>query len=485
MRSRPFLPKSFEFLAVSALLLGGAARAQSATPEALPLERLRLATDVQGVLSVEGGGVQRHLGWHLALWSGWSSNPLTVHRAEDGQRVGALVHQRVGGGLVGSLGLWDRAQLGVELPFVAYQDRQLGADVFVDGAPALTPRGLDSLRLLPKVQLLWSARHAVDLAVLAGLTLPTGPRSGYLGDPGVALEPGVAVTYPVGPARLVADVGASLRRTRTLLDLTFASELTAQAGAAWRFGDGGRHPLEAALALSTATPLAHPFAARADTALELRGGLSWAVSPTLQLFAGAGRGLAHGWGTPDWRAFAGVQLTPAPRAPVVAPAPPAPVVAVAAPPADADGDGLEDAQDRCPAQAGASLVGGCPEVDQDLDLGGIIHFAVARADLEPRSFAVLDGIADVLRAHPEYTHVLISGHTDDRGDGAENLALSSRRAEAVKAYLVAHGIDAARLSSEGRGASSPVAENATARGRRQNRRIQFTVTRAVVGATAQ
>jgi len=69
---------------------------------------------------------------------------------------------------------------------------------------------------------------------------------------------------------------------------------------------------------------------------------------------------------------------------------------------------------------------------------------------------------------------LITGHTDNVGSDINNLRLSYERAKSVKNYLVILGVDASRLSIEGLGESQPVADNETALGRAQNRRIEFT-----------
>ncbi len=79
----------------------------------------------------------------------------------------------------------------------------------------------------------------------------------------------------------------------------------------------------------------------------------------------------------------------------------------------------------------------------------------------------------MLKDHPEL-RLLIEGHTDNVGSEASNLALSEKRAAAVKQSLVANfGIDASRLESKGFGASKPAAPNDTPEGRQTNRRVEI------------
>jgi outer membrane protein OmpA-like peptidoglycan-associated protein len=79
-------------------------------------------------------------------------------------------------------------------------------------------------------------------------------------------------------------------------------------------------------------------------------------------------------------------------------------------------------------------------------------------------------------------NVLIVGYTDSIGGQDYNLGLSQRRADAVKFYLVQQGIDSARLSASGQGMGSPVADNSSATGRQQNRRVEVTIENARVSA---
>jgi len=71
--------------------------------------------------------------------------------------------------------------------------------------------------------------------------------------------------------------------------------------------------------------------------------------------------------------------------------------------------------------------------------------------------------------------VIATGHTDSVGSDEYNQRLSLARADAVKAYLVSHGIDIKRVRTVGKGEAEPVADNATAEGRAKNRRVDVSV----------
>lgn len=103
-----------------------------------------------------------------------------------------------------------------------------------------------------------------------------------------------------------------------------------------------------------------------------------------------------------------------------------------------------------------------------------IHFRSGRATIIPISFPVLDEIAQVLRDNPE-VRVRVEGHTDNQGGLNYNMKLSQQRAEAIVAYLGAKGARRDRLTPVGFGPQSPIASNATDRGRAENRRVEFMV----------
>ncbi|WP_291010439.1 outer membrane protein OmpA [Hydrogenophaga sp.] len=143
---------------------------------------------------------------------------------------------------------------------------------------------------------------------------------------------------------------------------------------------------------------------------------------------------------------------PAP-APAAAPAPaPAPVAAAPAP-----------APKPAPAPA-ASKVTYAADAFFDFD----------KAVLKPEGKAKLDDLAGKVSGI-NLEVVIAVGHTDSTGPAGYNQALSNRRAEAVKAYLVTKGIESNRIYTEGKGLTQPVADNSTREGRAKNRRVEVEV----------
>lgn len=103
-----------------------------------------------------------------------------------------------------------------------------------------------------------------------------------------------------------------------------------------------------------------------------------------------------------------------------------------------------------------------------------IQFAFDSAKLKPGSTSILDEAVKALNAHPD-VKVSVTGYTDTSGDVNYNLKLSKHRADAVRQYLIDHGIDASRIQAQGLGESNPIADNATRDGRKQNRRVELQV----------
>jgi outer membrane protein OmpA-like peptidoglycan-associated protein len=101
-----------------------------------------------------------------------------------------------------------------------------------------------------------------------------------------------------------------------------------------------------------------------------------------------------------------------------------------------------------------------------------INFDLDSDVIRDESKPTLDKIVMVLKAKPDWK-LKVEGHTDSSGGDTHNQELSQKRADAVKNYLVTAGIDTARLTTAGLGATKPVAGNETEAGRAQNRRVEL------------
>jgi outer membrane protein OmpA-like peptidoglycan-associated protein len=108
-----------------------------------------------------------------------------------------------------------------------------------------------------------------------------------------------------------------------------------------------------------------------------------------------------------------------------------------------------------------------------LTLGDTL-FATGKSELKSGATVNLDRLTAFLNEYPTRT-ASIEGYTDSMGSDEMNQSLSQRRADAVKGYLVGRGVDSTRLSASGRGENSPVADNESATGRQQNRRVEVVI----------
>ncbi len=158
---------------------------------------------------------------------------------------------------------------------------------------------------------------------------------------------------------------------------------------------------------------------------------------------------------------------------------------------DTDKDGIPDTLDKCPKVPenlnGVEDEDGCPdkgatlvEVKADeIKILQRVEFETSSDKIKgATSFAVLDAVVGALKVHQEIAQIEVGGHTDNTGDAKLNKELSQKRADAVMKYLTDKGIAATRLKAMGYGQDKPIADNKTAAGRQNNRRVEFDIVAA-------
>ncbi|SDU19111.1 Outer membrane protein OmpA [Pseudomonas pohangensis] len=158
---------------------------------------------------------------------------------------------------------------------------------------------------------------------------------------------------------------------------------------------------------------------------------------------------------------------------------------------DEDGDGVTNKNDKCPGTPKGTEVDadGCPVpvvvveevvvVEPDVVLVvNNLHFAFDSDVVSETDKAELDRLAAALKSEAPDATLALAGFTDSVGTDAYNQKLSERRAVAVANYLVAQGVPQASIVGViGEGESNPVADNATAEGRAENRRVEIAIDR--------
>jgi len=158
------------------------------------------------------------------------------------------------------------------------------------------------------------------------------------------------------------------------------------------------------------------------------------------------------------------------------------------PPPDRDHDGVVDADDACPDVPGVATqdpkTNGCPpssgpaRVEGDrIVLDEVIHFETDDPRVHHASWPLVKKVADLIRENPNILEVHILGHADQTGTEAHNELLSRARAESVRKLLVHFGVEESRVTTEAFGDTKPRLKGLSADALRENRRVEFIITK--------
>jgi|GEM_PF-1390477 len=455
-------PLSVSFLSLGALVASACAAlcAASATAQTAPganvdLQVIRAPVDASGPGALLGVDALAHGELSLGLTTVWSRRPLAL---ADGYRVDHVVTPTLAAGL--GLGLGPlRAQLALSVPFPLVSGR---------AAPNSDVRGqgLGDISIDVKVPLLPARRGALGVALRGRVRLPTATADAtWSGEDGVGWEGGA-----IGEARSAGG------RWRGLVNLGL--RMRSGDAAVGTMNVGHSVPLSAGIGYSPAPGVVEVFAeAHADLAFDDRGrrpsaglaGLKVYLASRSYLTLAAGAQLD---GDRDLRGLVSIVFEPRAGAARgrVDDAPDGRHTMLFAPPPP-DAHAPPDAADAPEKDAEGLVAIG----DSSIEILEKIHFEYDSAVIRRDSYRILDAVAFALADNPGLRLVEIRGHTDSRGSARYNLALSERRARAVRTYLIAAGVAPTRLAARGFGESRPRVAGDHERAWAANRRVEFAI----------
>lgn len=352
--------------------------------DGVDFERFKPALDLQGLVLTEGGQGELAGDFNIGLFIHYSLNPLEMMGSDVITGAGkefSVVTNRLAGNLYGSVGITDWLAFGVDVPAVFFQD----GDGILDrnsGAPIweLHSFAMGDIRVVPKVTMLRQRSHGISMALSVPVSLPSGDEFAFAGakGDGITAAPTLAVsrTFAGGSLLLALNVGAWLRSKDRYPDtpagLETGHELFGRLGIGFGFAKNWMAMLEA----SMGAKIDEMFANNDQTPLEGLLGIRWRGPGDVVFTLGGGMGFIKGWGTPDYRGFFGLALSPREHdkdsdgiedAKDKCPDDPGPRENDGCPWGDADNDGLNDNEDKCPKEAGPAENKGCPWGDGDGD----------------------------------------------------------------------------------------------------------------------
>ena len=333
----------------------------------------------------------------LGLTTEISSKPVIFY-FPDGSQQGSLVTTQLYAHLGASVTLLDRIRIGMNLPLALYQDGDSQTVVTSTGQTPLnapSKAAVGDLRVGADVRLIGEYKDAFTVAVGGQVHLPTGVRHQYTGDGATRIIPRLMIAGDLAGLAYAVRIGYELRqRADDFANVPFGDEVTGGVAIGLRAFD---RKLLIGPEFYGSTLAAHAFHARTSPSEIIFGGHY--TEGDWRFGAGLGAGLTTAFGSPDLRAILGIEWSPAIAEMKIAdrdkdgiddandacpddagpktddPATNGCPVKVVAAPVDSDGDGIPDSTDACPDQPGEKTddpkTNGCPPPPPDKDKDGI------------------------------------------------------------------------------------------------------------------
>jgi OOP family OmpA-OmpF porin len=367
------------------LALSTASVRVSAQAQSLTLDRFDPAPAGDRMFGVQSPYVAGELTPHVMLIGDYGHNPLVLRTVGSNQSLGSVVSNQLFLHANGSLALWNRLNLNVDMPLAIYQN----GDSPNVGAPLTSPPSVEAgdLRLGARVRLFGEIFDPFQLAIGGYVWVPTGPTPSYVGTGSAHGLPELIVGGRADRFIWSAAGGPDIQSASDFNGVTQGTMVDWGGGVGLLLLDN-RH-LQIGAEASGAVTVNHP--SKRNTNAELLGDLRYRIVDDVEIGVGAGPGLTTGIGTPDFRAVAMLAYTPEPKQDrdrdriidsedacpdVAGPRSEDPKKNGCPPPKDRDGDGIVDSEDACPDVPGVAneedpKKNGCP-LPKDHDGDGIL-----------------------------------------------------------------------------------------------------------------
>lgn len=421
-------------LAAGMLFVAAPARAG----DAVDIQQFKPAPGSEDLLGVQSARPGSPGAWHSFAAVHYANQPFRLVDRASGKTAGSIVGHQTAFDIGGSWVWRERYEIGAVLPVTLNQNSGDASDLDPRVPGSVPAQGFGDLRVVPKARLFTRGDWTIGAA--APLSLPTG-GDGFLGRTEPTLRPRALASWGGSEGRAeVMGMGGFVVRSREKI-------LNFEQGLALELGIGGVKPFEFggqrfAGVFTLAGEIGVPDRGAEERPLELLAGLRWMSPRGTSVTLGAGPGLTHGAGTPDYRLLLMVSRG-SPRATRALPVP-------------------EEAI----------------RIDREtlkLAITEPVYFGTDNDLIEPRSFPILQDVARFLRENPWIRKMRIEGHTDSQGGAQYNLNLSQLRAISIARFLVQNDVDPDTLDSKGFGLTRPVDTNDTPDGRANNRRVDFVI----------
>jgi OmpA-OmpF porin, OOP family len=337
--------------ALVVLLDAGSARAQAPRDTTIDAQLFQPAIGPRNFLTVEGAEVPEHKRLSFGLTLNYQRRPYVIFTKGTTPGTAYVIDDQMTGEISGAIGLFERFQVGIGLPYTLYLSGDVIDAMGVNTGARLHENGIGDMRVEGKAQLATLGDDdQYSVGASAGITLPSGKNADrpYLGDRSVTGRIKAIGMAQFGHVRAAANLGLLFRGTSNAFATEMGHQMLYGAAASYEL----QHRIEVMLELYGRSGLLQFDKFYTDVnPFEVDLAVRWGVTSMWSVLAGGGKGLGNGIGAPQARGFVAAQFNPDFR--------------------DRDHDGVYDIDDKCPDQPedrdGFQDQDGCPDADNDND----------------------------------------------------------------------------------------------------------------------